>query len=247
MNKTKVYDLPTRLFHWLFAGLFVGAYAFASFVDDDSPWFSHHMLLGLILGCITVLRIVWGLIGSKYARFTSFSLNPVFLFRYFRGILAAEGGRQLGHNPASAWAALVMIALALGLGLTGFLMASGQKETFEDLHELMANAFAFVVVAHIAGVILHQFRHRDGIALSMIHGKKENTGGGTGIEKSHRLAAIAMAGIVGLFAFHVYKNYDASQGTTNVFGMKLQLGENESREHGDKQKSGEHERDGDDD
>lgn len=233
MAQAKVYDLPTRLFHWLFAGLFVAAYAIAQLTDDDSPWFTQHMLLGLILFVTTLLRVAWGLIGSRYARFSSLPLQPSKLVAYFQEILSTKGRAYFAHNPASAWAAVVMMALALGLGATGYLMASGQKETFEDLHELMANAFAFTVVAHVAGVVLHSLRHRDGIAMSMIHGNKTPAAGAAPIKSSHRLAAMVMAGTIGLFAFHIYKNYDPAQRTTQVFGLKLFLGENEANEHED--------------
>jgi cytochrome b len=226
MNKAKVYDLPTRVFHWLFAGLFIAAFGIAQLTDDESPWFSQHMLLGLILVVTTMLRIIWGVVGSRYARFSSFPLNLGRLIEYLRATFTTKGKAYFAHNPASAWAAVMMMGLSLGLGVTGYLMAGGQKETFEDIHELMANAFAFVAVAHVAGVVLHSLRHRDGIALSMIHGQKNRVGEASPIANSHRLAAMAMAGVVGLFAFHVYKNYDAAQATTSVFGVKLQLGEN---------------------
>lgn len=246
MDKSKVYDLPTRLFHWVFAGLFVAAYAIAQLTDDESPWFSQHMLLGLILFVTTLLRVVWGIIGSRYARFSSFPLNPLRLMEYFREILSTKGRAYFAHNPASAWSAVAMIGLALGLGATGFLMASGQKEAFEDIHELMANAFAFVVVAHVAGLVLHSLRHRDGIILSMIHGKKDNEEGAPPIASSHRWVAMGMAGIIGAFAFHVYKNYDSAKATTTVFGVNLQLGENEAEEHHENaKKGGEHEDDDD--
>lgn len=242
MNKSKVYDLPTRLFHWLFAGLFIAAFAIAKLADDESSWFSQHMLLGMILFVTTLFRVAWGIIGSRYARFSSFPLSPLRLVEYFREILSTKGRTYFAHNPASAWAAVVMIGLALGLGVTGFLMASGQKEAFEDFHELMANAFAFVAVAHVAGVVLHGLHHRDGIALSMIHGKKDNEGGASPIAGTHGLVAVGMAGIIGLFAFHIYKNYDAARATTGVFGAKLQLGESEPAErHGNAKEDVEHE------
>lgn len=228
MNKSKVYDLPTRLFHWLFSGLFVGAFAIAKLIDSDSPLFSQHMLLGLLLGSITALRILWGFVGTKYARFASLPLHPLAVAEYFKNIFRSEGRQHQAHNPASAWAGLVMMALALGLGATGYLMATGQKEAYEDAHELLAHAFAFVAVAHVAGVALHQLRHRDGIALSMIHGKKNTVAQAIEIRSSHRFVAMGMAGIVALFAFHIYRNYDAAHGTTRVFGVELQLGENES-------------------
>lgn len=241
MDKAKVYDLPTRLFHWLFAGLFIATFAIAKLIDDESIWFTQHMLLGLILFLTALLRVVWGIIGSHYARFSSFPLNPLRLTEYIREVLSTKGRSYFAHNPASAWVAVLMIGLALGLGVTGYLMADGQKEVFEDIHELMANAFAFIVVAHVAGIVLHSLRHRDGIALSMIHGRKNNEEGASPIASSHRLVAMGMAGIISLFAFHIYKNYDAAQATTRVFGVKLQLGENESAEHqGNTKESTEH-------
>lgn len=233
MDEVKVYDLPTRLLHWLFAGLFVAAYAIAKLTDDESSWFSQHMLLGLILFVTALLRVVWGIFGSRYARFSSLPLNPLRLIEYFREILGTKGRIHFAHNPASAWAAVLMIGLALGLGVTGYLMSTGHKEAFEDVHELMANTFAFVVVAHIAGIILHSIRHRDGIALSMIHGKKENDAGALPIASSHRWVAIGMAGVIGLFAFQVYKNYDADRAMTSIFGTKLQLGEGIEHEDND--------------
>ncbi|NJL24690.1 MAG: hypothetical protein HC902_05655 [Calothrix sp. SM1_5_4] len=74
MDKAKVYDLPTRLFHWLFAGLFIAAFAIAKLADHESAWFPHHMLLGLILFVATMLRIIWGC--------GRLALTPV--FRHFR-------------------------------------------------------------------------------------------------------------------------------------------------------------------
>ena len=80
----------------------------------------------------------------------------------------------------------------------------------------------------------------------MIHGMKDNKEGASPIASSHRWVAMGMAGIIGLFAFHTYKNYDAAQATTNVFGVELQLGESESADHQGTTKDGaEHEDDDD--
>jgi hypothetical protein len=151
---------------------------------------------------------------------------------YFRDILSTKGNRHLAHNPASAWAALVMMGLALGLGTSGYLMSTGYKETLEEVHELLANAFIFVAIAHVAGVALHQLRHRDGIALSMFHGRKKSDAPNAGISSDHPFAAIILVGMMGVFAFQIYRNYDAAQSTTKLFGATIQLGENEAGEEG---------------
>lgn len=168
----RVYDSPTRVFHWVFAALFIFAYLVAKTLDSESPQFSYHMLAGLMLGFVVLLRLVWGIVGTKYARFSSFSLRPMDCFSYFMGILKGDKRRWTGHNPASSWATIVMLGIALGLAGTGYLMATGAKETFEDVHELFANAFLVVVLVHVAGVFLHGLKHEDGIAFSMTDGKK---------------------------------------------------------------------------
>jgi cytochrome b len=231
MDKTKVYDLPTRAFHWLFAALFLSAFFIGKFADDESSVYAYHMLAGLALAGVVGLRIVWGFIGSRYARFSSFALRPNDLFQYFKDFFTSMPGRTLGHNPASSWAALVMMALALGLALTGYFMTSGgNKETLEDTHELLANAFIVVVIGHVAGVILHTLRHRDWIGLSMVSGKKLSIDGQAGITHSYRGVAGLFVSLVAVFAIHLGKNFDTGTQTLQLFGTSLQLGESEEHE-----------------
>jgi len=189
------------------------------------------MMLGMIMVLAVMFRIVWGLWGSRYARFTSFALRPEHLFKYFKDMFTLNTEKWAGHNPASSWAAITMLGLALGLGFTGYMMASGgDKEFFEEAHELFGNAFIIVVVAHVAGVVLHTIRHKDGIAFSMIHGNKNMEGSPVGIEKSHGVIGILFVMVVGLFVFQLNKNYDPANRTLNMFGVALQLGENEENE-----------------
>ena len=230
VKKSQVYDLPTRLFHFLFAGLFVAAFAIANLTDDESPRFSLHMLFGLTLFVTTLLRVIWGFVGSRYARFTSFPLHPRRLVEYFREVLSSAPSRNFAHNPASAWAAVLMMSLAIGLGTTGYLMGNGGGESLKDLHELMANAFALVAVAHVAGVVMHSRRHRDGIAFSMLHGQKTHVEGARPITSSHRWVATGMLLVIGLFAGSIFTNYNAEAGTTSVWGLPIQLGESEAAE-----------------
>ncbi len=228
MRSTLVYDVPTRLFHWLFSGLFLFSFGIAKTVDDESLVFSYHMLSGLLLGGLVIWRVIWGVMGSQQARFSGFSLNPVHLKDYFLGIVSGSKKRWLGHNPASSWAAITMFALAFGLAGTGYLMSTGNKEAFEDIHEFMANSFIVIVVLHISGVILHSMRHRDAIALSMIDGKKETSEPATAIPSSRRLAAIILIALVISSGLYLYKNFDPQTRTLTLFGQTLQLGENEN-------------------
>lgn len=226
----RVYDSPTRVFHWIFAALFVFAYLVAKTVDSESPRFSYHMLAGLMLGFVVLLRLVWGVIGTKYARFSSFALRPTDLFSYTIGIFKWDKRRWVGHNPASSWASLVMFALALGLAGTGYLMATGAKETFEDVHEVMANVFLVVVLAHVAGVALHGLKHKDGIAFSMTDGKKVSDSSAQPVVGNKTGVAFLFLILISTFGAYLFKNYDRQGQTLTFFGSTLSLSEGEENE-----------------
>lgn len=243
MRQVLVYDLPTRVFHWLFAGFFVTAFAISNLVDDDSVRFSLHMLAGMGMVFVVVLRLIWSLVGTRHARLTDLSLNPAQLVAYFKGMFSGASGRWIGHNPASSWAAVLMILLALGLGTTGYLMATGgENDSIKEVHELMANAFLVVVLLHLAGVAAHVLRHRDRLQTSMVTGRKPAL---TGDQESVRSVPVAGMGFVlltGLFMGYLVQQYDAQARTLDLFGTTLQLGENESGHE-----SGEHENEEPDD
>ena len=250
MKRIMIYDLPTRFFHWIFAALFVIAFAIAKTVDDESLIFSFHMLAGLLLTFSVLLRIVWGVVGSEHARFSNFSLKPQQLFKYFQGVIGGDLTKWAGHNPASSWATLLMFFIALALGLTGYLMASGPENDFiKDIHELLANAFIVVVIAHVAGVLLHIVRHRDGLGLSMLNGQKTGVPEKSGISSQRPIVATLFIALIAVFGLNLYKNFDSKNRTLNFFGSQLTLGENEneSGDQGEEDEEDEGDDDGDDD
>jgi cytochrome b len=228
MKQQLVYDLPTRIFHWAFAGLFLTAFIIAKTIDDDSPIYAYHMLVGLTLGFSILLRIVWGFFGTQHAKFSDFAFHPKDLLSYFKGILTGDKKRWAGHNPASSWAAVAMMVMALGLALSGYLMTSGpNKETFEDLHELLGNGLIITVILHVTGIIIHTVRHKDMIGLSMIHGQKTDVPSAEIIFNSRPTIAIFFVTLVISFGLLLFKNYDSQSRKLQLFGSVLQLGENE--------------------
>ncbi len=240
MRQHLVFDLPTRLFHWLFAGLFLTAFLIAKTVDDESLWFNFHSLAGLTLGFLVTLRIAWGFFGTRHARFSGFALNPKDLVSYFKGIFTGDKRRWAGHNPASSWAGVTMLAMALGLAVTGYLMtAGGDKEAFEDIHELFANGFIVLVALHVAGIIVHTVRHQDMIGLSMIDGKKAGVTEQQTIASVKTPYAILLAGLLAVFCFQLFKNFDSESRSLQFFGAKLQLGETAKHKETEHKGSGE--------
>lgn len=239
MKTTKVYDWPTRIFHWVFVALFLSAFFIGKTVDDESPTFAYHMLIGFVLAFAVGLRFIWGLFGSRYARFSHFPLKPSELVEYFSKFFSGDGKKHIGHNPASGWAAVIMMILAVGLAITGVGMTSGgNKEVAEEIHEVFATLLLIVAIAHVVGVILHSFRHRDRIALSIITGNKQSVEGENGITSTHALVGLCFVTLLGTFAFHLNQNYDTNTQNLKLFGNTLQLGESEKEEHWSAEKHG---------
>ena len=228
MRNVLIYDAPTRVFHWLFAGFFAAAFAIANLVDDESARFSLHMLAGLCMVFVLFLRIAWSLVGTRHARASDLVLNPARLFGYFRDMVSGRGKEWAGHNPASSWAAVTMASLALGLGITGTLMATGgESGSVKELHELLANGFLAVVLLHLGGVVVHALRHRDRLPSSMLTGRKQLRADGYAPIRPLPFAGLAFLALTVLFIGHLARTYDAQARTVDVFGITLQLGENE--------------------
>lgn len=227
MDRQLVWDSPTRLFHWLFAAGLTAAAFIALFLDDDAPLFPYHAIIGLALTLLVGLRIAWGIVGSRYARFSSFAFSPAAVPRYLKGALFGGSRRYVGHNPGSAYATFAMLALMIGLAVTGIRMGLG-NESVEEVHEVFAYVMLGIVAAHLLGVVLHTIRHRENVTASMIHGKKAG-GPGDAIRSSHPIIAVAMVAIVAAWSVELVRNFDPATRTAKVpiIGASLQVGEAE--------------------
>ncbi len=230
-DKTRVYDLPTRIFHWFFAASFLTAYSIGQFVDDESMIFPYHKLIGLVMVFAVLLRVIWGIGGSHYAKFTSFNFRFKELQGYFKALLQSRTKRYLGHNPASSYAAIAMFAMALGLGFTGVMMSLGiNRHFFEEVHETLASLLLALAALHLVGVIFHEIRHHDGLFFSMITGIKQSITGAKSIASSHITSAVVFVLLLLGFTGYLQKNYDSQNQELSIFGKKLQLGEDEHEE-----------------
>jgi cytochrome b len=244
-TKTTVYDWPTRIFHWLFAFLFLGAYLIVEIVDDENPLFTLHMMAGLTIGFLLILRIIWGFVGTTYSRFSSFKMNPGELIGYLKEAVVAKTKRYLGHNPASSYAAVIMFICAAGLAFTGVMMTGGSETDFyEETHELLATIFLIAVVAHVGGIIFHHIKHKDSLWSSMFDGKKKSLPEKTGITNSKRFAGMLFLILTLMWTGYLYSNYDSTNQSLNFFGQELVLGE---EDHESAYEEEAHEEENDDD
>ncbi|MFO1465535.1 MAG: cytochrome b/b6 domain-containing protein [Steroidobacteraceae bacterium] len=166
-----VWDLPVRVFHWLLATAFVAAYV----LSESERWRLVHVTLGYIVLALVVFRLLWGFIGTRYARFGSFAYGPGAAMGYLRRLLRREPAEYVGPNPAGSWAVYGMLALALLTGITGWLQYNEiGGDTFEEIHEVIGNAWLVLVLFHVAGVIASSLAHRENLPRAMVTGYKDS-------------------------------------------------------------------------
>lgn len=182
-TRVKVWDPLVRLFHWGLVLAFFTAYL----TEDDfltAHTYAGYTVLGLVL-----FRIVWGIIGTRYARFSSFVSSPRLVWQYLKDTLILRARRYLGHNPVGgAMIILLLISLSLttftGIAAYGAIESAGPlgstlgnagefwEDVFKETHEFFANFTVMLVAIHVAGVLVVSLLHRENLVKAMFTGYK---------------------------------------------------------------------------
>jgi cytochrome b len=164
-----VWDVPTRVFHWLLVFSFAGAWITA----ESERWRLLHVTLGYTMAGLLVFRVIWGLVGTRHARFGDFVRGPRAVVRYLRAMLRGRPEHHIGHNPAGALAILALLLLGAGVVASGW-AAYNQVggEWLEEAHEIASTLMLLVVGVHVAGVLLASRLHRENLVRAMITGRK---------------------------------------------------------------------------
>lgn len=180
-GKILVWDLPTRVFHWSLVASFAGA-----FLTAESERFRDlHVMLGYTMVGLIVFRLLWGFIGTRYARFTSFAFGPRNVLAYLRSLVTPTPKRYAGHNPAGSWAIYLLLALGLLAGFSGYVTYQEiTGEWAEEVHEAVANTMLTVVAVHVLGVVVNSLLHRENLVSAMITGCKRGSQE-EGIRRAH--------------------------------------------------------------
>lgn len=178
----RVWDLPTRLFHWALVALIALQYASGEFGWLSMRW---HYLLGYATLALVVFRLLWGFAGSDTSRFRGFVRGPRALLRYAAGIARGEAPRTPGHNPLGGWSVLAMLAsVALqavsGLFTTddimeeGPLVARASSATVEwmtGVHHFNHYVLLGLIALHLVAIALHGILRRHDLVAPMLHGR----------------------------------------------------------------------------
>jgi cytochrome b len=167
----RVWDLPTRLFHWSL----VASFATAFLTSESEKLRDVHVLAGYSLAGLVVFRLLWGFIGGTHSRFADFLPTPRKVIDYLKSLVDGEPQHYVGHNPAGAVAIFALLGLGFAAAASGWAVYEDMGGHFmEELHEVAANGMMAVVVIHIAGVIVSSWLHKENLVRAMITGWKKS-------------------------------------------------------------------------
>jgi cytochrome b len=182
----KVWDLPTRLFHWTLVLSFASAYLTAKFHFGFL-----HSLIGYFLCLLLLVRVILGFAGNQYARFKSFIFSPQETIEYLRAMFRNNPRHYFGHNPAGALMVFALLGLMLLILLTGLitlaaidyegpllflanLLSDETSYTFRHLHGWLINIALVMIPLHLIGVAAGSIQHKENLVRAMITGQKKH-------------------------------------------------------------------------
>lgn len=179
----RVWDLPTRLFHWTLAALIGLQYATGEFHFLDLRW---HFRFGYATLALIAFRVLWGFCGSQTSRFSDFLRSPVAVWRYLRSLSSTNPQTRIGHNPLGGWSILALLTSTSVQAVSG-LFASDEVDTDGPLvahvsdrtvklmtrvHHWNENALLILIGLHVVAVLMYLLIKHDDLILPMLTGRK---------------------------------------------------------------------------
>lgn len=204
-----VWDLPTRLFHWVLAALVVFSVVTGK-VGGNA--IAYHMWSGYAILALVAFRLVWGFVGGRHARFASFLRGPRAVIAYAKGLATGRHAPHLGHNPLGGWSVVAMLAallLQVGAGLfvddeiatqgpLNKYVSGATAALLTTIHRVNAKVVLVLVGVHVAAVLFYLVAKRENLVRPMVHGRKAWESDATEGHGSPLLAAVIFAAAAGL-------------------------------------------------
>lgn len=204
MHTVRVWDLPTRLFHWALAACIVGLVVTANIGGN---WMNWHLRLGYSVLALLLFRIFWGFVGGHWSRFGSFLYAPSELWRYLRG--QGDASHSVGHSPLAALSVFALLAVLLVQVSTGLVsddeiafsgpltrFVSGDTVAAATGHHKNIGKFLVIglVVLHLAAIVFYKLARRQALVRAMVVGDKQLPAPATSARDSagSRLLALAV-------------------------------------------------------
>ena len=181
--KCLVWDLPLRLFHWLFALSIFGSWLTA---ELGFEYMQAHFYLGYFMIGLVIFRVIWGFIGPTHARFSNFLKGPSTLLRYLRSLAGGEPVNSAGHNPAGGLMVIVMMAMAAFQAITGLFasddiawfgpynpaVSGATASKLTSLHHANFNWILAAIALHLLAIGFYWRVKRQNLVVPMFTGRK---------------------------------------------------------------------------
>ena len=167
--EVKVWDPLVRLFHWSLVLCFIVSWA----TGDEIEWL--HLGAGYAVAGLVAIRVLWGLVGTRHARFTDFVHHPATVLAFLKDTALLRARRYLGHNPAGGAMVIAMLVTLAAVSATGVMMTTDAfwgAEWVEDAHEAAVNLTLGLILLHLLGVAVASLEHGENLVRSMLTGRK---------------------------------------------------------------------------
>jgi len=208
-DKVLVWDWPVRVMHW---GLVVAVFGAWLTRELEGDWFAWHVRCGYAVIVIVVVRLVWGFIGTRHARFADFVRGPQAVLGDLRALWKRDAEGSVGHTPAGAWMIVALLGMLLAQGLTGlfsndqvyqtgplFGYVTGEtSDRLTTLHKQIFDVLWIAILIHVLAVFFYLIVKRRNLIASMFSGKKlrKHVPPGEEIHSSRGVLAISIALVV---------------------------------------------------
>lgn len=197
----RIWDLPTRLFHWILVVLL-----FTSWLSAWRDWMRLHVICGLTILTLLLFRVIWGFAGSDTARFSHFLTHPFLALRQLMRLTRREPDIQPGHNAAGGWMIVAMLAILfvqVGTGLCANddvltegplarFVGKDRSDWLTHIHNLNFTLIEIVVAMHVLVIIIYRVSKGQNLVLPMITGKKRLPGITRAPRMMHPVLALAV-------------------------------------------------------
>jgi cytochrome b len=180
-HQIRVWDLPTRLFHWLMVIFVIISFA-TGMVGGN--WMTYHLKSGYIILALLLFRLSWGFWGGRYSRFVSFIRGPIAVMQYAKTLFHDDPAKHLGHNPMGGWSVMAMLAALLLQVSTGLFanddiatqgplygwVSKATSDWLTGIHLFNKGVILFLIALHLSAVFFYLLIKRDNLIIPMVTG-----------------------------------------------------------------------------